>query len=578
MEVNLWFARNSDNEIVSILDSHKENTYHCPICTSKVIPKALESKKMTPHFAHVDVSKCNGEAMIHWWYKNKFIQSGDTFKIVTDNEIEFTCKDFDTEVTYQLESGTYRPDLVVYTECGQEIIFEMANANKKMVKDYIDRWIELDKIIVEVDIMSLTNSLNNEKKFNALYYCGKCFNFNERDGGYYETIGKLKEDMKTKEEYDIEKIKRLDWFWDKLSASFKGEVHKEDLFKIMMSFKNTYELIVIKEILKKKKCNNLYEEFVDFLKEHISSLIEQAVEKYKENKYKFRIRFDEELYYGKLIDYKLSIDYKQDSIFKTASIINHDIDLMLIEERIIELLREEKIRQRYFEVNEITGKYLDNLEQELNLEEYSLCNYINPVNYKLQVGIKYNGTINRIIEIPDNYINFQDEDGYLYFYLRTEVLNFINSVNTMDNEKEIINLVYDITSKYDYYYLGYVNDKKVKIFIDYKKTAKDTLAITLRNYANKNTCHLYIKNNKIYHSDDYYFNKDIERYCDLLGDAKKLETSIIEYYYKLHFENIKCCINDIIDYKEFEFCFKNNYKMPKLCKSCRQKRKQGGTK
>lgn len=192
LDVNLRFARNQDNEIVSIINSNKDDEYICPICASKVIPKAVESKKKAPHFAHMDVSKCNGEAMIHWWYKNKFIQKGDKFKIFADKEIEFICKDFKTEVTYQLESGTYRPDLVVETECGQEIIFEMANTNKKMVKDYIDRWIELDKIIVEVDIKSLQN-VDEIKRFNALYYKGKCFNFNKRDGGYYNTIGKLKE-------------------------------------------------------------------------------------------------------------------------------------------------------------------------------------------------------------------------------------------------------------------------------------------------------------------------------------------------------------------------------------------------
>lgn len=267
--MNLWFARNSDNEIVSILDSRKEITYHCPICTSKVIPKALESKKKTPHFAHVDVSKCNGEAMIHWWYKNKFIQSGDTFKIVTDNEIEFTCKDFDTEVTYQLENGTYRPDLVVYTECGQEIIFEMANTNKKMVKDYIDRWLELGKIVVEVDIKSLYSS--NNKRFNALYYNGKCFNFNKRDGGYYNNVGKLKEEMKSNGKYNIELTKGLDWFWDELlryknkEINIKEIIHKIDIMS--SEIPDFHEKLTV--IMSSSLCVNFKEKYkymMDFYK------------------------------------------------------------------------------------------------------------------------------------------------------------------------------------------------------------------------------------------------------------------------------------------------------------------------
>lgn len=53
MNVNLWFARDNNNEIVSILESNNDKDYSCPICTSKVIPKALGSSKVTPHFAHI---------------------------------------------------------------------------------------------------------------------------------------------------------------------------------------------------------------------------------------------------------------------------------------------------------------------------------------------------------------------------------------------------------------------------------------------------------------------------------------------------------------------------------------------
>lgn len=54
MNVNLWFARDNHGEITTILNSNNINTYTCPICNSEVIPKALESKQITPHFAHID--------------------------------------------------------------------------------------------------------------------------------------------------------------------------------------------------------------------------------------------------------------------------------------------------------------------------------------------------------------------------------------------------------------------------------------------------------------------------------------------------------------------------------------------
>lgn len=267
MKVNLWFARNEQNEIVSIVDSNNENTYTCPICSGKVIPKAVESKKVTPHYAHVDVDKCNSESMLHWWFKHKFIERGYTFKIKTDEEIEFTCKDLDIEVTFQLESGTYRPDLVIYTECGQEVVFEMANSNKKKVQDYIDRWIELDRIVVEVDIKSLQNE-NNVKVLNALYYKGKCFNFNKRDGGYYNTIGKLKEEMKSSGEYDIELVKKLDWFWNEIVKYNNSEIRLNNLIKRINKFSSSNEKDVIDKLLKSKSCGKFYKDYKEYIRKN----------------------------------------------------------------------------------------------------------------------------------------------------------------------------------------------------------------------------------------------------------------------------------------------------------------------
>lgn len=44
MNIDLWFARDNHDEIITILNSNIANTYTCPICNSEVIPKALESK------------------------------------------------------------------------------------------------------------------------------------------------------------------------------------------------------------------------------------------------------------------------------------------------------------------------------------------------------------------------------------------------------------------------------------------------------------------------------------------------------------------------------------------------------
>lgn len=264
MNVNLWFARDKNNKIISILNSSNDNTYTCPICASTVIPKALESVRVTPHFAHIDKEKCSSESMLHWWFKHEFIERGDTFTIISDEKHTYTCEDFKTEVTFKLESGIYRPDIVIKTTCGNEIVFEMANTNKKKVQDYIDRWIELDKIVVEVNIPSLTNDI---KEFKALYFKGKCFNFNKRDGGYYNTIGKLKEELRVNGKYDIELVKKLDWFWNEIDNYNKGEVNIDHMGVIIDEIRNissNTESVVLK-ILKTSKCTNLYADYKDYL-------------------------------------------------------------------------------------------------------------------------------------------------------------------------------------------------------------------------------------------------------------------------------------------------------------------------
>jgi competence CoiA-like predicted nuclease len=75
--VTLWFAKTDEDKIITINeinDRNIHNKYYCPMCGSDLIPKATKSKYITEHFAHIDVSKCNNETMIHWWFKNKFLE------------------------------------------------------------------------------------------------------------------------------------------------------------------------------------------------------------------------------------------------------------------------------------------------------------------------------------------------------------------------------------------------------------------------------------------------------------------------------------------------------------------------
>lgn len=287
MNVQLWFARNEKAEIVSIIEAAPKEKYCCPICGKEVIPKAKQSAKVTPHFAHIDRNECKGESIIHWWFKNKFIDVGDSFIITTDSTHHFICSSILIEKTFALKTGNYRPDLTVTTECGQEIIFEMANSNKKKVKNYIDKWIELNKIIVEIDIKSLINE-KNIRKFKALYYNGRCFNINVRDDGYYKTIGKFKENLLHDNKYNIEPIKELDYLWDELVKHRSNQRNNAaEILSFMIDTREYHK--IISQIMKKHKANNILREANAIYVNRISNKINKMI---IDTNYSFRIPFN----------------------------------------------------------------------------------------------------------------------------------------------------------------------------------------------------------------------------------------------------------------------------------------------
>ncbi|WP_207767826.1 zinc-ribbon domain containing protein [Heyndrickxia camelliae] len=264
--VKLWFAKDENNEIITIdtvNELNKQNTYHCPVCGSDLKPKAIESKRIAPHFAHVDASKCNSESQIHFWFKNKFLEKGDKFTVVSDTEKEYICKDILVEQSYETESGLYRPDVTVVTECGNTIYFEMAFTNKKHVKDYLDKWLELKNIVVEVDIKQL--ALNDKlPTFKALFYDGKCFNVKKGDA-YYNTIGKYKEEkLLGNVDEDLKKrIQKLDWFWDDIFRYQKGEVEIEYMVNLIDNI-NIFDIEIVKTILIKSNCSLSWDDYINY--------------------------------------------------------------------------------------------------------------------------------------------------------------------------------------------------------------------------------------------------------------------------------------------------------------------------
>ena len=269
LNVALWFAKNSKGEIKTIDEAkYHDDKYYCPLCNSEVIPKALkEGSKVTAHFAHLDRSKCTPESMIHWWYKNKFIQIGDEFSITTDKIHTYICKEILIEQSYHTEYGDYNPDVTIITESGETIYFEYAFTNKKKVKDYLDKWLELGNIVVEINLKTLleANYGKDIYNFSALFYNGKCFNVGCHDL-YYDTVGKYKERVYANEVADIKEkkeIKKLDWFWNSVQEYKMGKLTDDELY-LCFDEASSVNLDVVMDVLNKSKCTDILEKCMSY--------------------------------------------------------------------------------------------------------------------------------------------------------------------------------------------------------------------------------------------------------------------------------------------------------------------------
>ena len=286
--------RKQDGSKINISQINEENRndeYECIVCGSKVIPVAPDGKivsgadaKVTPHFKHLDADKCTSESWIHFWVKTEFIKIGDKFKIITDRENEYTCNQIFFEKSITIGDRNYIPDVTIHTSCGNIIHFEINYSNNKKVKDYIDRWKELNQIIVEADINTMMCAFTDDMPtFKALYYQGKFFNLNDEDSKYYNTIGKYKV---TKEDKEILKlrekeIEKLDWLWDETRNINFNEKGFEKLSKLLNSISNEESREIAIEILRKTKCNNLLQNYMSFIKSKIEKRLKHLNLKYK---------------------------------------------------------------------------------------------------------------------------------------------------------------------------------------------------------------------------------------------------------------------------------------------------------
>jgi len=417
--INLWFAKNTNNDIVTINEIEVKNNkekYYCPLCGSEVIPKATNSKLITAHFAHIDASKCTSESMIHWWFKHKFLELGDKFRVVSDKEREYVCKEILVEQSYTVGDRIYRPDVTIKTECGNVIYFEMKFSNEKKLKDYIDIWLELKNIVVEIDIKKLM-SKDKLPVFNALFYDGKCFNVKKGDL-YHETIGRHKENLfKNSDVSDKlkERIQKLDWFWEEIINYKKDKIDIESITDFI-DYSESEDKNLIFEILSNKKCTPIYEDYVNY---KVNLFEKLASELFNDNKYfsleKIKLgRKYKNIKYNAILIKNTYLKEKQFEIYKYVK----DEFTTLIKDMMIKinnLAPYYNIANRLCSLIENKNKYIDglylsisknNIENSylysISLKEYWHDSCASIYIWKDRIEDMYNKYNNLVIDILDN--------------------------------------------------------------------------------------------------------------------------------------------------------------------------------
>lgn len=301
-DVALWFARNikGDIKIINEVENNKDK-YFCPLCNSEVIPKAIkDNAKVTSHFAHLDKSKCTSETMIHWWFKNKFLECGDNFIIKTDCEHRYICKEILIEQSYKTKYGDYKPDITIITENGETIYFEMNYTSKKKLEDYLNKWLELKNIVVEVNIKSLmqANYGQNIYVFKTLFYQGKCMNMKRSDKQYYNIVGDCKSNLNQNKNSDKLKleIEKLDLVWNLIRQFKLMKISEDELFSQLVELDCILNSYVF-DILYKSKCT-------DVLYKLLSKISDSTLKEIKEI-----IKLDDTIYSDAENHISLNIQY-----------------------------------------------------------------------------------------------------------------------------------------------------------------------------------------------------------------------------------------------------------------------------
>lgn len=524
--------KKSDGKKIRIIEINEDNRYdgyECVICGSDVLAVAINGKKIdgentkvTPHFKHKSVTKCTSESFIHYWMKTELINTGDTFKVITDKEETFVCNQIFFEKTIDVNGKKYRPDVTIQTSCGKTIYFEMRNTNGKNIRDYIDIWKQLNNIVVEVNISTLL-----EMKFDAIYYDGKYFNLSDEDRIYIDTIEKYR--LTKADEIVIEQrkheIEKLDYIWDNI-RELNQDQDFTGIANVLKSIDSKESRNVAIDLIKKTRCREMLKYYIIDLKNKVDKKLKTLNLKYNG----YLIRYETEIprliydrvYQGIMI--KLySLDEYQDPYIlyvdtdKITDKILDDSFKELLDNEIHKLKSRELVLKRYLDVllennkinNYVLG-YVQNTDYVgcFYFEDYRKNKFIFQLsNSNTNISLKnYIDDDIKFIEIwqwhNDDYILIETQDSYDFFIGEMPFLsrhghcyNF-NKILKQDEigltfKKLNKNIVY--LPRYDF---EKANNELEEVFSEIRKLVKENFS-KLDRYAVYNCNDFFIKSDEI---------------------------------------------------------------------------------
>ena len=505
-DINLWYAKDKNNNIVKIVDINENNRkeeYFCPICMSGVIPKL--GTKTKHHFAHIDASKCTNESFIHFWIKNKLLSVGDSFKIKTNDDIlSYKCISIEMEKEYKTQHGTYKPDITVTTDTNEIIFFEIAYTNKKRIDEYYQRWSDLNNTVVEINAKHLING-SEDKEFKCVYHNGDICNFVFKE--YKNTTSfKLYKDNLFKEN-DIkeaeERLKKIDWFWQECYKRRFNKISDEDFFDIIDYLDIDDRLYVIDKVLK-TNCTDVRWLYLYNKQNQIKQHIDKTLKEYNISDTLTAMCCDKELVYREMLNKNFQIpcvkvynNLSEDCIFTFYSDYFDENECNRV------LSNFSKINSDY------TAKRIKQINNYISNKYYGYNVMLKSDNYDdIHILIQYYN--NKIHELKINDINFDYIQNISITKIKEIKITYINMCSLYDIEE----------------YLAY-KDKSVSLLNDING---NRIGVYIKRYK-EDEFSLYLK------SDDYW-NMHKWFICAVKGNEIRTSGKSYLYYTVEEFEKI----------------------------------------